>query len=143
MKQYSLTMKDIERYKIIKEWIGGNLDGVQASTLLGVSYRHALRLKKAFKERGIEGIIPKKREGRNSTPESLKERIAELFSVRYGKRFNILHFNEKLNENEGIHLSYETVRKVLIEKKNHKPRKRKKRSYFKRNKRMPQEGMLL
>jgi transposase len=143
LKQYSLTMKDIERYKIIKEWIGGNLDGVQASTLLGVSYRHALRLKKAFKERGIEGIIPKKRGGRNSTPESLKERIAELYNGRYGKRFNILHFNEKLNENEGIHLSYGTVRKILMEKKVHKPKKRRKRAYFKRRKRMPKEGMLL
>jgi len=143
LKQYSLTMEDIKRYEIIKRWLDRMIDGNQASLLLGVSRRHALRLKKAFKERGIEGLIPKKRGGRKSIPESLKEKIAELFKGKYGGRFNILHFNEKLDEIEGIQLSYGCVRNILIEKELHKVKKRKKGSYFKRRKRMPKEGMLL
>lgn len=143
MKRHNVTMNDIKRFEIIKQWIGRDLDGNQASMLLGVSYRHAFRLKKAFKERGIEGIIPKERGGRKAIPENLKEKVAILFKGKYGKRFNILHFNEKLKENENILLSYETVRNILIEKKIHKPKKRRKRSYFKRRKRMPKEGMLL
>lgn len=136
-------MEDIKRYEIIKEWLQKDLDGNQASILLGVSYRHTLRLKKALKEKGIEGILPKKRGGRKSIPESLKEEIARLFKGKYGSRFNIFHFNEKLNEFEDIHLSYGTVRNILIEKGLHKVKERKKGSYFKRRKKMPKEGMLI
>lgn len=143
MKSYNITMKDINRYEIIKGWLQKDLDGNQASMLLRVSYRHAFRLKKAFKERGIEGFIPKKRGGRKSIPESLKEKIAKLFKGKYGSRFNILHFNEKLEEIENIHLSYESIRRILIDKGHHKPKERSKGSYFKRRKRMPKEGMLI
>lgn len=143
MKRHSATMEDIKRYEIIKEWLQRDLDGNQASMLLGVSYRHTLRLKKALKEKGIEGILPKKRGGRKSIPESLKKEIARLFNNKYGSRFNIFHFNEKLNEFEDIHLSYGTVRNILIERGLHKVKERKKGSYFKRRKKMPKEGMLI
>jgi transposase len=126
LKSYNITMKDINRYEIIKRWLDRMIDGNQASLLLGVSRRHALRLKKAFKERGIEGLIPKKRGGRKSIPESLKEKITRLFNGKHGGRFNILHFNEKLEEIENIHLSYNSIRRILIDKGLHKPKERKK-----------------
>ncbi len=143
MEKYSLTMKDIKRHKIINSWLKREITGNQVSILLGISYRHALRLKRAFKEKGLEGIVSKKRGGRKGISNLLKERVSGLFKGKYDSRFNIAHFNEKLNNLENIHLSYSTVKNILIEKRLHKPRKRKGDSGYKRRKRMPREGMLI
>lgn len=136
-------MKDIKRHEIINSWLKREITGNQVSALLGISYRHALRLKRAFKEKGLEGIISKKRGGRKGISKILKERVSGLFKGKYDSRFNIVHFNEKLDELEDIHLSYSTVRNILIEKRLHKPKKRKGDSVYKRRKRMPREGMLI
>jgi transposase len=143
LEKYSLTMRDIKRHEIINSWLKREIRGNQVSTLLGVSYRHALRLKRAFKEKGLEGIIPKKRGGRKGISNLLRERVTDLFKGKYDRRFNIAHFKEKLDEIEDIHLSYSLVRNILIEKGLHKPKKRKGDSVYRRRKRMPIEGMLL
>ncbi len=104
MEKYSLTMKDIKRHEIINSWLKREITGNQVSVLLGISYRHALRLKRAFKEKGLEGIVSKKRGGRKGISNLLKERVSGLFKRKYDSRFNIAHFNEKLNDLEGIHL---------------------------------------
>lgn len=143
LEKYSLNMKDIKRHEIIKSWIKREITGEQVSVLLGISYRHALRLKKAFKEKGLEGIIPKKRGGRKGVSKPLKKKVSDLFKGKYDNRFNIMHFNEKLNELEDIHLSYSTVRNILIGEGLHKPKKRRGTGVYKRRKRMPREGMLI
>lgn len=143
LQKYSLTMKDIKRHEIIKSWLKREITGDQVSSILGISYRHALRLKKAFKEKGLEGIVLKKRGGRKGIPKPLRKRVSDLFKGKYDSRFNIMHFNEKLEEIEGIHLSYGTVRNILIENKLHKPKKRKGNGVYKRRKRMPREGILI
>jgi transposase len=136
-------MKDIKRHEIINSWLKREITGNQVRALLGISYRHALRLKRAFKEKGLEGIISKKRGGRKGISSLMKGKVAELFKGKYDKRFNIAHFNEKLDELEDIHLSYSLVRNILIEKGFHKPKKRKGDGVYRRRQRMPREGMLL
>lgn len=143
LEKYHLTMKDIKRHEIINSWLKREITGNQVSVLLSISYRHALRLKRAFKEKGLEGIVSKKRDGRKGISNLLKKRVADLFKGKYDSRFNIAHFNEKLDELEDIHLSCSTVRNILIEKSLHKPKKRKGDSVYKRRKRMPREGMLI
>jgi len=136
-------MKDIKRYEIIKDWLERKINGKEAALLLGVSYRHARRLKRAFKNEGFEGLIPKKGGGRNAYPESLREKVANLFDNEYGGKFNIVHFHEKLEEVEDIHLSYGTVRNILIEKDLHKVNEQKEINSYQRRPRMPKKGMLV
>lgn len=143
MQKYNVTMKDIRRCEIIKDWLKRKINGKEASALLGVSYRHAGRLKKAFKEEGIKGLISKKGGGRNAYPESLRDRVAKLFEEDYGCRFNITHFHEKLEEVEDIHISYGTVRNILIEKGLHKVNKRNGGKIYQRRAKMPRKGMLI
>ena len=102
MTEIYVTMNNIRRYEIVKDWLGRKLDGKKAALLLGVSYRHALRLKKAFKEKSFEGLIPRKRGGRNAYPDSLRVKVARLFDNKYDGRFNIANFHEKLEQVEGI-----------------------------------------
>jgi len=142
MKKYSITMKDIKRYEIIKDWLARKINGKEASILLGVSYRHARRLKKVFKEEGFEGLLPRKGGGRNVYPESLRKEVADLFDGKY-HGFNIAHFCEKLEELEDIHLSYGTVRNILIEKELHEVKERRGSNSYRRRSRMPNKGMLI
>ncbi|MEO0137934.1 MAG: helix-turn-helix domain-containing protein, partial [candidate division WOR-3 bacterium] len=51
-----------------------------ASELLNISYRHAKRLYKRFKNTGVMGLLPKKRTKppHNKTPEEIKLKIINL-----------------------------------------------------------------
>lgn len=52
-----------------------------------------------------------------------------------------MHFKDKLEEEHNFLLSYETIRKILIEYNLHKAKKRKK--VYRRRRRMPKAGMLI
>jgi len=53
----------------------------------------------------------------------------------------VLHFRDKLIKDHNITLSYETLRKLLIEEGLHEPRR--KRKVYRRLKRMPKVEMLV
>ncbi|GAB6184255.1 hypothetical protein JCM13991_19960 [Thermodesulfovibrio hydrogeniphilus] len=55
--------------------------------------------------------------------------------------FNILHFKDKLKDVHDINLSYESIRKILIQEGLHEPKK--KRKVYRRRRRMPKAGMLV
>lgn len=137
-----VTMKDIKRYKILKELIDKKLTGSEAALLLGISYVHVSRLKKKLNAGGLEAILrhpppsaPNKKITDNSITQILKLRDGIYYD------FNIMHFKEKLQELHSIKLSYETLRQILINHKAHKPKKKKKVHRMRR--RMPKAGMLI
>lgn len=142
MKRYTVTIKMINRYNIIREWEKGKIKGKEVSEILGISLRHAFRLKKGVREKGFEFLTEKKGKGRKRIKSKIKREVARLYDEVYKKRLNILHFKEKLLEWHDIKLSYESIRKILIERGLHIP-KRKKRNFHKRRMRMPKEGMLV
>ena len=53
----------------------------------------------------------------------------------------ILHFKDKLTDVHKVHLSYESIRKILIEYNLHTPKKKK--IVHRRRRRMPKAGMLV
>jgi len=110
--------------------------------LLGLSYRHTIRLKERFKAEGIDGLLRRKLNkppNQKITP-SLRQKIVSLKEEIY-KNFNILHFRDKLRDIHGISLSYESLRQILIREGLHEPRK--KRKVYRRRRRMPKAGMLV
>lgn len=135
-----VTMKDIKRYSVIKEVLEKKLKATQAAQALGLSYIHTLRLKKKVKELGFKGILRTGREAPNKIPDKLADKVSGLYR-KYYRGFNILHFKDKLDENHKIHLSYESIRKILIEAKEHYPKK--KRKIHRQRRRMPKAGLLV
>ena len=127
MERYEVTMKEITRYKVIKEWDEGKVRGKEVSVLLGISYRQALRLRRRFRHEGMKGLIDR-RSGHRGIRDEVKREVVRLFKEVYGSRFNILHFKEKLEEEHGISISYEKVRQILIEAGIHRV-KRRRRGY--------------
>jgi len=143
MERWQLSQKEIARYGIIQNTIEGHLNVDLAAEELCLSRRHVFRLKRKLKEEGIEGLIHGNR-GKPSpkrTKEDLRDTINYLYRGKYDG-FNISHFTEMLEEREGIFISRETVRRILLEKGSYKKKKKypKHRSW---REPMPKEGMML
>jgi hypothetical protein len=111
---------------------------------MGVCYRHAKRLKKRLGLHGAKGLIHGNR-GRpspNAVKQAVKERIIELSEGPYAN-FNDTHFTEKLNEQEGIRVSRETVRGLRRACGMQPKRKRRPKRHHRRRLRKAQEGMMV
>lgn len=137
-----ITMKDIQRYKVIQDVTEKRITGLQAAEILGLTNVHISRLKKRFQEGGFESLIrrpssipPNKR----VTDEQFK-RIIKLRRELYFD-FNINHFKEKLNEKHHIPYCYTTIRDILIRSDLHSPKK--KRIVHRMRRRMPRTGILV
>ena len=91
MNKIVATMDDIKRYKVITEVIEKRLTLRDASELLFLSYRHAIRLKQKVKDNGLEGILHIS----NGDVDELVDLLIGV-SIRYLKRikespFSLLH----------------------------------------------------
>ena len=135
-----VTMKDVQRYKIIKDVLDIRLKAIEASYILSLSYVHLLRLKAKVKERGFKGLLRHGRDAPNKIPEKLARTVIEL-RKKYYYDFNIMHLKDKLEEIHKIRISYESIRQILIQAKEHYPKKKKKTHRMRR--RMPKAGMLV
>jgi hypothetical protein len=56
MKQHHFTEVEMKRYHLLQEVQNGHLTLAQAASLMGVSYRHAIRLKQRFLQQGVQGL---------------------------------------------------------------------------------------
>jgi len=103
--------------KVLKDVIEKRIKATEASLLLNLSYVHVSRLKSRLLRDGFMGLLRK-------TPPSppnkkiTAETINEILRLRRGLYydFNIMHLKDKLEENHNIHLSYESLRKILIKR---------------------------
>ena len=92
-----VTMKDVQRYRILQDVLAKRLKATEASQILDLSYIHLLRLKKKLKEQGFRGLLRRGRDAPNKLP---KELINQVISLRkkYYYDFNIMHLKDKLKE---------------------------------------------
>ena len=139
-KRFIVTMRDIQRYRILKDCVEKRIKATQASHILGLSYIHTLRLKKRVLKGGLEGLLRITRPSARRIPKETVRKICYLFREHYWD-FNILHFKDKLGEIHNLQLSYESIRKILIMEGIHHPKKKKK--VYRRRRRMPKAGMLV
>lgn len=144
MKEQKLlvTMKDIQRHKVLKDLIEKKLDGSQASDLLNLSYVHVSRLKNKLLKGGFESIL------RKAIPSPPNKKISDadinkMLCLRNDLYYdlNIMHFMDKLHELHNLPYCYESIRQILIAHKRHNPKKKKK--IHRQRRRMPKSGMLV
>ena len=120
------------------------LPTAQAAEVLGISERQVRRVLAAYQREGAAALVHgnRGRKPRNTVPEATSAAVVTLASEKY-IGFNHSHLTEVLAEREGIHLSRQTVSRLLnhhglASAKRHRPPKHRVRRL-----RMPQEGMLL
>ena len=139
-ERFLVTMKDIQRYRILKDCLEKRLKAIEASQILALSYIHTLRLKKKVAQNGLKGLLRPRSSSPRKIPQEIIRKICYLHREHYWD-FNVLHFKDKLAEIHDIILSYESLRQILISEGIHHPKKRKK--VYRRRRRMPKAGMLV
>jgi transposase len=110
----TLTMRDLTRYQVVQASLEGRTEVGAAAEVLGLSERQVYRLRRRVREEGVKGVVHRLR-GRRShrrLSEEVWDRVVRLYEEKY-KGFNMSHYTEYLNEEEGIGISRETVRRIL------------------------------
>jgi transposase len=139
-----MSQKERQRHHLLQMVIDGKSSLKDTTERMGVSYRHAKRLKKKLISEGARGLIHGNR-GRPSPKalnSELAKRIIELSQNKY-TNFNDTHFTEKLNEIEGIIVGRDTVRRLRRANGIRPKRRRRPKRHFKRRSRSLQEGMMV
>ena len=139
-----MSQKDRQRYHLLKVVMDGKSTLKDSGKRMGVTYRHAKRLKKKLINEGARGLVHGNR-GRPSPKalnRELTERIIELSLNKY-TNFNDTHFTEKLKEEEGITVGRDTVRRLRRTNGIKPKRRRRAKKHHKRRPRKPQEGMMV
>ncbi len=135
-------MKDIQKYKVLKDVTEKKLKGTQAAQILNLTPVHISRLKKRFLKEGFHGLLRKSPASRPNKKIYDKdvEKILKLRKELYYD-FNIMHFMDKLHEFHKMPYCYESIRQILIKHNEHLPKKKKK--VHRQRRRMPKAGMLV
>ena len=139
-----MSATEQQRAWVLTRACEGTLTLEEAADLLGLSLRHARRLKAALSREGPKALVHHNR-GRpapNRTDPATAERVAALYRTRYGGA-NVQHFTELLAEREHLLLGVSTVRRILTTAGLRSPRTRRVPAHRRRRQRAPQEGMLL
>lgn len=144
MKEQKLlvTMKDIQRYKILQDVIAKKLKGTQAAQILSIHPVHLSRLKTKLLRGGFEAMIrqPLLHPPNARISDAEKDKILRL-RKKYYYDFNISHFMDKLHDEHKIRYCYESIRQILIKAKEHSPKAR--RRVYRQRRRMPKSGLLV
>ena len=114
MRRVELNMKEQNIYQIIKKLVDTNGNKKKAAIRLGCTERYVNVLIHKYKTEGKAGFVHKNsgRKPATTIPEEIREKIINLYKDEYYD-YNWTHFTEKLNEVEGISISYTPLRNIL------------------------------
>jgi len=135
-----MTKAERKRLIVMNRLVRGELRVVDASVILGVSYRQCQRIWKRYVEEGDSGIVHRSR-GTDSN-HKIADPVRELILSKYGEKyegFGPTLASEKLEEEDGLKVDHETLRRWLIAEGMWK-RRRKRKPYRKRRDRREHFG---
>lgn len=126
MRKVNLRMKEQNKYEVIKEVVEHRLSKERASIKLDLTVRQIDRLIKIYKEKGKSGFVHGNRSKKpaKSIDKSISDTIILLYRNKY-QGFNFKHFQEYLESDEDIKVSYTCVYQTLMKAGITSPRIRK------------------
>ena len=136
------------RIDIISQYLNGQIFAEDASAAIGIKERQFRRLVKKFREQGVISVLHGNinREPLNKLPVGCLNQIASLYKNKY-KGFNLVHFIEKLHENEFVLVPdvpcYSTIRNFFIKEKLIQRTKKKITKIHRMRKRYEKEGIMV
>src|SRR5208283_3098486 len=144
VRMVTMSQKEFQRVKVIENAVGGRLSVREASRLLQLSERQVQRLKRRYQPDSV-GWVQHGNRGRSmpwALSSSQRQLILRLARGKY-QGFNDSHLCEKLNREENLAVSRETVRLLLRAAKLASPQKRRPRQYRSRRPPRPRFGMMV
>ena len=144
METIVMSQKELKHYRLAMDVIEDKISMSEFSELIGKSYRQARRVVKKVREKGVKGSFHgnKGRPPHNKTDPKKLRMAMILLRTKY-RDFNLTHFAEKLEEEEGISLKKDVIhRRAKKERLVKNPKRRHRRTYRSRP-RLPKEGMMI
>jgi hypothetical protein len=110
----SMTQKELSRYEIMQNLIGGRINGTEAAKQIGLTIRQVKNIKAKVIQRGAKGVIHKNRgrESNRKIPEEKIKTIERIVREKYPD-FGPTFAAEKLEECHKIKISDETLRHLM------------------------------
>ena len=139
-----MSQKELQRVKVIENAVAGHISVAEAARLLQLSPRQVKRLKQRAVPGEVDWVRHGNRGGRSPrrTADTTRAKVVKLASGKYAG-FNDSHLTEKLQEEEKMVLSRETVRRILRGAGRSSPQKRRAPRYRSRRERRPRRGMMV
>lgn len=113
METFTLSRKELHRPGLLKALCGRRLKNAQVAAALRITVRHVRRLKRKFEAGGPAALMHGNR-GRPSPrrlARAVREEVMRLMTTVYAG-FNDSHLTEKLQEQERLTISRESVRRL-------------------------------
>ena len=128
---------------VILKAMAKRITWMAAAEIAGVSDRTMRRMKERYETFGYDGLFDQRRGKRSihRIPLETAERVLALYQEKYFD-FSVLHFHEKLHQDEQIEVSYSWVKQAL-QGAGLVKRRSKRGSHRRRRPRRPLRGMLL
>jgi transposase len=115
MELLPMSQKEVNRLEVMQQVDGKRLKQKAAAELLGMSERQVKRLLRSYRQGGARGLISKRRgrSSNNQLAEETKRKVLDLLESKY-KGFGPTFACEKLVELDGLKISDESVRQLMI-----------------------------
>src|SRR5659263_697235 len=115
IRKVNLTMKEEEKYLMIKKLVDTNGNKKRAALKLQCSTRHINRMIQGYNQKGKEYFVHGNRDRQpiHTIPDGTKTKIIKLYETVYDGA-NFTHFTELLTKNDKIHLSSSAIRSMLM-----------------------------
>ena len=122
----SMSIKETERIAIMDNLIAKRIKQKHASIQLGISIRQIRRMVKRYKKDGLSGLVHKSRGAvsNRAIEQEKKDTIIALVKKHYPD-FGPTFASEKLSERDGVVVSKESLRQIMIEEGLWKAKQRK------------------
>jgi len=113
----TMTMRELDRLKVVEAVVRGKLKPWRAAEKLQLSTRQIERLAARYRQDGPAGLVSRKRgstPGNRALDRGLEARVRGLIRDSYAD-FGPTLAAEKLRERHGIDLAKETVRRIMVD----------------------------
>ncbi len=114
-KLLTMSSKELSRLEVMQRLVDKRMSQAEAAEVLDLSIRQLKRLLKAYRREGAKGLVSKRR-GRSSNnrlAEETKQNVLDLLKSKY-TGFGPTLAQEKLVELDGLRISDECVRQLMI-----------------------------
>lgn len=140
----TMSLKEVKKYEVLNKVINKELNGTEASRLLGLSIRQIRRLKGRVAESGAKGLMHGNRgqPSNRSIPDGERRRIIALIKEKYAD-FGPLLASEKLEELHRIKRDKGTIRSIMIKNGLWQPDSKKKEAHRAWRERKASKGELI
>jgi len=143
-RTFPMSIKEVKRCEILTMADEKQITQCEGAKRIGVTERQFRRILYRYRRQGAEGIISKHRGkiSANRISKEKEEKILKRLKEDY-QGFGPTLASEKLLERDGIMVSKETVRQIMIIAGLHKPKTRKKEKARPLRQRRPRRGELV